>query len=229
MTCSRPSMPPEVDEGAVVGDVLDDAVDDLALLQPGHDLRALLGARRLQDLAARDDDVAAPAVHLEDLEGLRRVHQRADVAHRSHVHLAARQERDGAVEIDGEAALDLVEDDAFDLLLGVEFLLEPRPALLAARLLARQHRLAQRVLDALQVDLDRVADLELGRLAGNGELAHRHAAFHLQADVDHGQVLLDGGDRALDDAALEGIVVGQRFAQQRGEVVARGVEVLGLH
>ena len=162
----------QVDEGAVVGDVLDHAVDDLALGQPGDDLGALLGAGRLQDLAARDDDVAAAAIHLEDLEGLRRVHQRADVAHRAHVHLAARQERHGAVEVDGEAALDLVEDDALDLLLGVELLLEPGPALLAARLLARQHGLAERVLDALQVDLDGVADLELRRLARNGELAH---------------------------------------------------------
>ena len=61
----------EVDEGAVVGDVLDEAVDHLALGQPGDDLGALLGARLFQDLAARDDDVAAAAVHLEDLEGLR--------------------------------------------------------------------------------------------------------------------------------------------------------------
>ena len=61
----------QIDEGAVVGDVLDHAVDDLALGQPGDDLGALLGARRFQDLAARDDDVAAAAIHLEDLEGLR--------------------------------------------------------------------------------------------------------------------------------------------------------------
>ena len=216
----------EVDEGAVVGDVLDEAVDHLALGQLGDDLGALLGAGRFQDLAAGDDDVAAPAIHLEDLEGLRAVHQRADVAHRAHVDLAARQEGHGAVEVDGEAALDLVEDDALDLVLVVELLFEAGPALLAARLLARQHGLTERVLDALQVDLDGVADLQLLRLARDGELAQRHAAFHLQADVDHGQVLLDGRDLAFDHAALEGIVRRQRLVQQRGEVVARGVHVL---
>ena len=67
----------EVDERAVVGDVLDHAVDDLAFLEVLDDLGALLGAALFQDRAARDDDVAAAPVHLEDLEGLRHVHQRA--------------------------------------------------------------------------------------------------------------------------------------------------------
>src|SRR5215470_8890572 len=126
----------EVDEGAVVGDVLDHAVDDLALLEVLHQLLALLGAGLLQHGAARDDDVAAPAVHLEDLERLRHVHQRGHVADRPDVDLAARQERDRAVEVDGEAALDLVEDDALDLLVALERLLQLAPALLAARLVA---------------------------------------------------------------------------------------------
>ncbi len=216
----------EIDEGAVVGDVLDEALDHLALGQLGHDLGALLGARRLQDLAARDDDVAAAAVHLQDLEGLRRVHQRAHVAHGPHVDLAAGQERHRAVEVDREAALDLVEDDALDLLLVVELLLEPHPALLAARLVAREHRLAQRVLGALDVDLDGVADLELARPARHRELAQRHAALHLEAYVDHRQVLLDGGDRSLHDAALEHLVLGHGFAQQGGKLLPRRGEVL---
>ena len=155
----------EIDEGAVVGDVLDHAVDDLALFEAGHDLAALLGAGLFQHRAARDDDIAAAAIHLQDLEGLRHVHQRADVADRADVDLAARQEGHGAVEIDGEAALDAVEDDAFDALVGLVLLLEPGPALLAPRLLARQHRLADRVLDALEIDLDLVADLKVVRPA----------------------------------------------------------------
>ena len=94
------------------------------------------------------------------------VHQRRDVADRPDVDLRARQERHRAVEIDREAALDLVEDDARDLLVALERLLELAPALLAARLVARQHRLAERVLDALEIDLDGVADLDLVAAAG---------------------------------------------------------------
>ena len=150
----------EIDERAVFGDVLDHAVDDLALLEVRHELGALLGAALLEHGAARHDDVAAAAVHLEDLERLRHAHERADVAHRTDVDLAARQERHGAVEIDRVAALDLVEDDAVDALAGLEGLLELHPRFLAARLVAGDDGLAQRILDALDIDLDLVADLD---------------------------------------------------------------------
>ena len=148
----------EIDERAVIGDVLDRAVDDLAFGEVGDDLVALLGAALFEHGAARDDDIAAAAIHFQDLERLRHVHQRRDVAHRADVDLAARQEGDGAVEIDGEAALDLVEDDAFDLLVLLERLFELDPALLAPRLVARDDGFAERVLDALEIDLDLVAD-----------------------------------------------------------------------
>ena len=60
----------EIDERTVFGDVLDDAVDDLTLFEVGDELGALLGAALLENGAARHDDVAAAAIHLEDLERL---------------------------------------------------------------------------------------------------------------------------------------------------------------
>jgi hypothetical protein len=110
----------EVHERTVIGDVLDHAVDDLAFLQVLDQARTLFGAGFFQHGAARDDDVAA-AVHLEDLERLRHVHQRGDVAHGADVDLAAGQEGHGAVEIDGEAALHAAEDHAFNALAFAEF------------------------------------------------------------------------------------------------------------
>ena len=85
----------QVDEGAVVGDILDHALQDLAFLEVGHQFGALLGPGFFQNGPARDNDVAARAVHLEDLKRLRRAHQRADVAHRTDIDLAARQECHG--------------------------------------------------------------------------------------------------------------------------------------
>ena len=218
----------EVDERAVVGEILDRALDHLAFREVGDDFVALLGPALLEHGAAGNHDVAAPAVHLEDLERLRHIHQRRDVAHRADVDLAARQEGDGAVEVDGEAALDLVEDDAFDLFALLEGLLELDPALFAPRLVARDHGLAERILDALEVDLDLVADSRRGIAAVVGEFLEGDAALRLQADVDDGHVLFDGDDPALDDRALEGLVVPVSLVEKRGEILARGRRGLSL-
>src|SRR5260221_1033186 len=210
----------EIDERTVIGDVLDHAVDDLALFEVLHQLLALFGAGLFQNRAARHHDVAAAAIHLEDLERLRIVHQRRDVANRADIDLRARQERHRAIEIDGEAALDLIEDDAVHLLVVVERLLELAPAFLAARLVARQHGLAERVLDAVEKHLDLVADLEIGLAAGPCEFAQRHAAFGFQADVDDGHVLLDRNNDALDDGAFLQVAAGKGLVEHRGKIIA---------
>ena len=160
----------QINECTVVGDVLDHAIDDLAFGEVLHEFGALFGAGFFQDGAARDDDVAAAAVHLEDLEGLRHMHQRADVADRADVDLRTGQEGHGAAEIDGEAALDAAEDDAIDaLVLGGHFF-ETGPGFFAAGLVARQHGFAQGVFDALEIDFDGVAGLDVGVLAGLGRI-----------------------------------------------------------
>src|SRR5438270_742610 len=80
----------------------------------------LLGTGLFENRAAGNHDVAAAAVHFEDLERLRIVHQRRDVADRADIDLRARQEGYCPVEIDGEAALDLIEDDAVHLFVVVK-------------------------------------------------------------------------------------------------------------
>ena len=157
----------EIHEGAVIGDVLDDAFDGHAFFEVGDDLMALFGAALFEHGAARHDDIAAAAIHFQDLEGLRHAEQRGDVADRANIDLRARQEGHGAVEIDREAALDLVEDDAVDLFVGLEGLFELDPAFLAARLVARDDRFAERVFDAFEIDFDFIADAR-GRHRGRG-------------------------------------------------------------
>ena len=194
----------EIDEGAVVGDVLHHAVEDLAFLQALDQFAALLGAGLLQHGAAGDDDVAARAVHLEDLEGLRAAHQRGHVADGADIDLAAGQEGDGAAEIDGEATLDPAVDRAVDALGALIGLLECGPGLLAARLLARQHDGAVAVLVALDVQLDHVAGLDLRGAAGRwAELLQRDPALRFQADIDDGVVVGEADDAAGDDRAFK--------------------------
>ena len=196
----------EIDECAVIGDVLDHAVDDLAFGEVLDQPRALFGAGFFQHSAARDDNVAAAAVHLEDLEGLRHIHQRLHVAHRTDIDLRAGKEGHGAVEIDGEAAFDPAEDDAFDPLAFAEFGFELVPAGFAAGAVAAEHGLAVGVLDPVDIDFDLVADGKPVRLAGQSEFAQGNAALALEADVDNRLVAFDRGDRALDDAAFEAAV-----------------------
>ncbi len=150
------------------------------------------------------------------------MHERGDVADRTDVDLRTRQEGNGAVQIDGEAALDLVEDDAFDALTLAELLFELDPALLAAGLVARQHGFAQRVLDALDIDLDGVADLQRAVLGLGAEFLQRDAAFDLQADVDDGHVLLDRGDEAANDLAFARMTIREGFFEHAREIVASG-------
>src|SRR6202171_4557374 len=210
----------EINERTVIGDVLDHAVDHLTLFEILHQFLALLGAGLFENRAARHHGVAAAAVHLEDLERLRVVHQGCDVADRADIDLRARQEGNRAVEVDGEAALDLVEDDAVNLLVVFEGPLELAPAFLAARLVARQHGFAERILDAVEEHLDHVPDLEFAFAAGPGEFAQRHTAFGLQADVDDGHILLDRNNDALDDGAFLQVAAGEALVEHRGKIVA---------
>src|SRR6185312_5253743 len=104
----------EIHERAVVGDVLDDALDDRAFLQRRQELLALLAERRLEHGAPRHDDVVALAVELDDLELELLVLERRGVLDRADVDQRARQERADAVDHHGKAALDLAGHEALD-------------------------------------------------------------------------------------------------------------------
>ena len=193
----------KVDEGAVVGNVLYHAIQDHALLQALDQFAALLGARFFQHGPAGNNDVAAGAVHLQDLERLRLADQRLHVAHGADIDLAARQEGDGAAEIDGKAALDAAVDDAGDALALLKGLFQVGPRLFAPRLFAREHDRAVAVLIALDVEFDGVAGLDLGLAAGRAELLQRDAAFALQANIDDGVIVGQAQHAAGDDGAVE--------------------------
>ena len=118
----------------------------------------------------------------------------------------------------------------FDLLVLLERLLELDPALLAPRLVARDHGFAERVLDPLEIDFDLVAEARRRIAAVIGEFLERHAPFGLEADVDDRHVLFDRDDLALDDRSFERFVGAVGLVQQSGEILARGRQGLsGSH
>ncbi len=94
----------EVHERAVVGEVLDDALEHRALLQVLQQRLALGAVLVLDDRAPRHDHVVALLVELDDLELERLAFERGRIADRAHVDERARQERANEVDVDGEAA-----------------------------------------------------------------------------------------------------------------------------
>jgi hypothetical protein len=134
---------------------------DLAFGQLADDLGALFGAAFFQNRAARHHDIAAAAVHLQNLERLLQPHQRAGIAHGAHIDLRTGQERHSAAQIDGEATLDAAKDRAIDALFRRIGFFQTVPSGFAAGLLAADNSLAAGVFDALEIDLDLVAHGEM--------------------------------------------------------------------
>jgi hypothetical protein len=103
----------EVHEGAVFGDVLHRAHEDLALLEGLQGVALALGVLFLEDGLAREHDVAALLVDLDDAHAQLLALEGIQVAHGTEVHLRAGEECAHA-DVDGEAALDALDDAAHD-------------------------------------------------------------------------------------------------------------------
>ena len=217
----------EVDERAEVGDVRDGAAHEVAL---AHVLeQALLGgvALILDELAARDDDVAALLVDLEDHRAHRLADELADVAGAAHIDLR-RGEEDRHADVDEQAALDLAHALALDDVAFLAGLEDGLPAADAVGLALREAHAAGLVLEALEEDLDDVAHGDIGVL----ELVAIDEAFALQADLDDDVVAGEADDVTLEDAARR--VAAHFLGDERvhvavGDLVAVGLAEHALH
>ena len=112
------------------------------------------------------------------------------------------------------------DDRAVDALGRSEALFQARPGFFAARLLAADDSVAQRVLDAVEIDFDDVAGLRLARAVIDQEFAERNAAFGLEANVDNDKVVFEGDDGGRNNAALDHAALAEAFIEEGGEVVA---------
>ena len=191
----------EVDERAVVGEVLDGALDDGAFLQLLEQLRALGAVFLLDDRTTRHDDVVALLVELDDLEFERLAFEVRRIAHRADVDERARQERAHEIDFDGEAALHAAIDDALDDLLLLERLFEARPGAGALGLFTREAGFARTVFDAVERDFNVVADDDFDLAAVVLELFDRDDGLALQAGVDDYDVGSDFDDASHQDGA----------------------------
>src|SRR3989449_6544405 len=169
----EPVDPAEVDERTVVRNVLDGAREHHALGQHLERVLLLLLALLLEDRAAREHDVAAATVELDDLGPNRLADHGGQILHRAQVHLGARQERLDA-DVDGEAALDDLDHAAFHrraLLVGLG---DRVPDLDLVGLVLREDDEPLGVFLGFEVHLDLFAHLRQGAVAV--ELLHPDCA-----------------------------------------------------
>src|SRR6185369_12422079 len=128
------------------------------------------------DHPARDYDVAAALVELDDLELVLLAEQLVDVRHASQRDLRAGEERVDAHEVDDDTALDLLDERAFDRLIVLVSEANALPHAHEVRLLLRENNRALLIFEMLEEDFDFIADLEIGEVL---ELFEGDAAFRL--------------------------------------------------
>ena len=210
----------QIDERAVVGDVLDHAAEDLALGERVERVLLLLGVLFFEEDLAREHDVAALLVDLDDAHPQLLAAQGVEVADGTHVDLRAGKERADA-DVDREAALDPLDDAADDdLPLGVG-LLDVVPDLHLLGFFAREDDVAVAVFGALEQDVDDVAGLH-GDLAGLvDELVDGDDAFGLVADVDDDFGRGDFQNGALDDFTFRDVAEAVIVKVQQARVFLR--------
>ena len=219
-----------------MGDVLDNALEHLSLLKLADELGAALLLLGLEKSLVGDYHVAELLIYLDNLAVDVLVDILVVVTDGLDVDLRTGQERLDSEHVHDHAALGAGLDEALDDLVVLVSLVHPVPGLESAGLAVREHELALPVLCGLHIDLDLVADLEVGIVTELGDGDH---ALALASDVDNDFTLGERGHLSLDYfvldnlgkslvvCLLDGLPVLGAVAFAALERVP--VEVLGLH
>jgi hypothetical protein len=105
----QPVDPSQVDEGAVIGDILDDPFDNFPFLQSLQGLLPLRFPFFFQQDAPGQDNVSPPAVQLDDLKLKSAADELFQITDGANIDLRARQESRHA-DIHRQASLDAGDD-----------------------------------------------------------------------------------------------------------------------
>ncbi len=194
----------EVDEGTEVDHGGDDTLAPLARLEVGQEVAALLLLRLFQPGPARQHDVVAVAVELDDLRLDHLAHVGLQLAHPAQLDQRCRQEAAQA-DVDDQAALDDLDDRTGHHFAVVLLLLDGRPGPLVLGPLLGEDEPSLLVLLLQDERLDVLAQLDdlLGvDVVADRQLTGRDDTFGLEADVEQDLVAVDLHDRPLDHVAV---------------------------
>src|ERR1017187_7937767 len=189
----------QIDEGAVVGQVLDRAGENAVFMQLIQGLGALLRLLFFQQLFAGGDDVAALLVQLDDADLDLLAFQTVEVTHRTQIDLRTRGEGVSAQNIDRQASLDAINDAGLDRSLVGVGLLNLVPRVQTLRLLVREVDVAFLSVAGLAHDRDLVAAFNGDVAFGVGKFRDLHHALGFVANVNDHVLRRDLQHRAGND------------------------------
>src|SRR5690606_30050590 len=193
----------EVDERAVLGEVLDGALEDLTLLEVLESRGLEAVALLLEQHATGEHDVTALLVELDDLELARGPDQLVEVTDRTQIHLASRQKcLHAAADGHSQTAFDALRDGAFDDLVPLTSSGDFIPDLHLVGLLLGERNQAVVALAALNVNIDLVAGLNPNFAGLVDELALGENTLRFSADVDDDEITGDADDDTGDDLSF---------------------------
>src|SRR5437764_944538 len=210
-------------------------LDDQARLETVEDALAVLAALLLEHGAAREHDVVARAVELDDLALERLPEELVEVRDAPDVDQRGGQEA-AHPEVDDQAALDDLDDAAGDRLARLLGGLDAPPRALEAGALLGHDEAPVLVLLGEDQRVDLLAQFDLVvRVDGlaDGKLVGGDDPLALVADVDEDLVVVDADDAPGDDVALlevgEGrVVVGDDLPVDLEQEAAGALDDLGI-
>ena len=186
----------EIDKRSKIGNVLDDALPQVALTDFRHQRLLHLVAFIFDQLAPRHDDVTPGFVDFQNRTFDFLTNVFADVRRPSNIDLTGRQEHVDA-DIDQQTALDFADDRAFDHVAFIVSCDHLFPFANAIGFAFGKQNQPDRILKFLQQHLDSLAGI--GQVVVIAPVVARNDPFALVADVDKHFVVVDPDHRAFND------------------------------
>src|SRR3954451_12495667 len=167
-------------------------------------LRALLGLLLFEQLLARNHNVPALFVQLDNADINFLSLKAVQVAHRLEIDLRAWKEGANTANIDRKTALHAINDVALDARFLSVSLVDVIPHAHARCLLVREENIALLCLAAINHHVNAVAGFEARLSVPSQDLSNWHHAVGLEADIDDDMLVGE-----LHHCALEEIVLGR--------------------
>src|ERR1051325_7910069 len=216
----------QVNERAVVRQVLDLTLDDDVLFDLVERLALLAFVLLFDDALGREHDVRALAFELDDLGFDLLIAKTVKVTHGACIDLRAGKESSYPVNVHAQSALDAFRDAALDRRAFAVSSLQLVPCLHANGIGAREHWEALVCLHALDEHVDFIAGLD-GHLARVHKLRLRDNAFGLVSEINDDAALRDADDRTAHYFAfLKGRLLLLELVEHRAEIRRRFVIII---